>query len=457
MVAVSGGPDSVALLYVLASLVQAKRLTLSALHINYGLRGEESEEDARFVSRLCADLGIPLTCERIDLSRVPSQRKGMSLQTRAREARYAALRRAAAAVGAGKIALGHTADDQAETLVMWMLRGSGAAGLAGIRPVRDAVYVRPLLDVSRTDVLTYLSAKGVSFRMDSSNAKPLYLRNRIRHQLLPLLKQFNPAVVDTLTRQADILRDDDRCLEQWTSEWIGRHVQRGDDRSLAVSRMAVLELPVALQRRVIRRVMQQAAQSPYSPTFGSAEAVLEKIVRGRSGSSLALRGASVVREYERVRFFPNRTAGRHAGGGVSDRAVSLCLSVPSAIVWPPTEHVIRLSYAPASDGTGMPTGTQIARFDADRFTHPLVVRSWKAGDVFHPQGMGGRRKKVQDYFCDIKLPRERRAGVPLLVAPEGILWIVGYRTDQRFRVMPSTRRILVAEIVPVETSRKGKG
>lgn len=462
MVAVSGGPDSVALLSVLASLAPAKRLTLSALHINYGLRGEESEEDARFVSRLCAELDIPLTCERIDLSRASNQHKGMSLQTRAREARYAALQRTAAARGAGKIALGHTADDQAETLIMWMLRGSGAAGLAGIRPVRDAVYVRPLLDVSRTDVLAYLNAKGVSFRMDSSNAKPLYLRNRIRHELLPLLKQFNPAVVNALTRQADILRDDDRCLEQWASEWIGRHVQRGDDRSLAVPRMALLELPVALQRRVIRRVMQQVANSPYSPTFGSAEAVLDKIVRGRSGSSLALRGASVVREYERVRFSPNRTAGRHAGGGVSDRAVSLCLSVPSAIVWPPTEQVIRLSYAPASsdgmgDGTGTPAGTQIARFDADRCTHQLVVRSWKAGDVFHPQGMGGRRKKVQDYFCDIKLPRERRAGVPLLVAPEGILWIVGYRTDQRFRVTPSTRRILVAEIVPVETSREGKG
>ena len=458
MVAVSGGPDSVALLSVLASLVPAKRLTLSALHINYGLRGEESEEDARFVSRLCAELGVPLTCERIDLSRASNQRKGMSLQTRAREARYAALQHAAAAVGAGKIALGHTADDQAETLVMWMLRGSGAAGLAGIRPVRDAVYVRPLLDVSRTDVLAYLNAKGWSFRMDSSNAKPLYLRNRIRHELLPLLKQFNPAVVDALTRQADILRDDDRCLEQWTSEWIGRHVQRGDDRSLTVPRTALLELPIALQRRVVRWVMQQAANSPYSPTFGAAEAVLEKIVRGRSGSSLALRGASVVREYECVRFSPKRTAGRHAGGDASDPAVSLCLSVPSAIVWPPTEQVIHLSYAPASSaGTGTPAGIQIARFDADRFTHQLVVRSWKAGDVFHPQGMEGRRKKVQDYFCDIKLPRERRAGVPLLVAPEGILWIVGHRADQRFRVTPSTRRILVAEIVPVETSREGKG
>jgi tRNA(Ile)-lysidine synthase len=457
LVAVSGGPDSVALLSVLASLAPAKRLTLSALHINYGLRGEESEEDARFVSRLCTDLGVPLTCERIDLSHASNQHKGMSLQARAREARYSALQRTAAARGAGKIALGHTADDQAETLVMWMLRGSGAAGLAGIRPVRDAVYVRPLLDVSRADVLAYLNAKGVSFRMDSSNAKPLYLRNRIRHELLPLLKQFNPAVVGALTRQADILRDDDRCLERWASEWIGRHVQRGDGRSLAVPRAALLELPMALQRRVIRRVMQQAANSPYSPTFGAAEAVLEKIVRGRSGSSLALRGASVAREYERVRFSPNRASDRHTGSGVPDRAVSLCLSVPSTTVWPPTEQVIRLSYAPpSSDGMGTSGGARIAKFDVDQFTEQLVVRSWKAGDVFHPQGMGGRRKKVQDYFCDIKLSRERRAGVPLLVAPEGILWIAGHRADQRFRVTPSTRRILVAEIVSVETNEEGK-
>lgn len=461
LVAVSGGPDSVALLSVLTSLAPSKRLMVAALHVNYGLRGKESEEDARFVSRLCAELGIPLVCEQIDLSSPPNARKGMSLQARARDARYAALQRAAAKLGASKIALGHTADDQAETLLMWMLRGSGAAGLAGIRPVRDAVYVRPLLDVSRADVLAYLKAKGLAFRMDSSNAKPVYLRNRIRHELVPLLKQFNPAVVDALTRQADILRDEDLCLEQWASEWIVRHVQTGDDRSSAVPRAALLELPVALQRRVIRQVMQRAAGSVHGPTFGAAEAVLEKVARGRSGSSLALRGASVVREYERVRFFPTRAAGRHAGGGVSDRAVSLCLSVPSALVWPPTEHVIRLSYAPASsdgtgDGTGTPAGTRIARFDADRFTQPLVVRSWQAGDVFHPQGMGGRRKKIQDYFSDIKLPRAQRAEVPLLVAPEGILWIAGHRADHRFRVTPSTRRIVTAEIAPAGTDREGK-
>lgn len=455
LVAVSGGPDSVALLSVLASLAPSKRLTVSALHVNYGLRGKESEEDARFVSCLCAELGVPLTCERIDLSSPPNRRKGMSLQARARDARYAALQRAAAVLGASKIALGHTADDQAETLLMWMLRGSGAAGLAGIRPVRDAVYVRPLLAVSRADVLAYVNAKGLAFRMDSSNAKPVYLRNRIRHELLPLLKQFNPAVVDALTRQADILRDEDACFDQWVSDWVGRNVLTGEDRSLAVPRAALLELPVALQRRAIRRVVQQVAGGSHGPTFGAAEAVLEKIVRGRSGSSLALQGAWVVRDYQYVRFFPERSPGRHHSGRVPPRAVSVCADIPSTVVWPPTGQAIRFRYSDAEDGPA-PAGRQIARFDADRFTPRLEVRSWQTGDVFHPQGMAGRRKKLQDYFTDIKLPRERRAEVPLLVSPEGILWIVGHRADQRFRVTPSTRHIVMAEIEPAGTDREGK-
>jgi tRNA(Ile)-lysidine synthase len=455
LAAVSGGPDSVALLSALASLASSMRITVSALHINYGLRGKESEGDARFVARLCAGLGIPLTCERIDLSAPSHRRTGLSLQARAREARYAALQRVAAGIGATKIALGHTADDQAETLLMWMLRGSGAAGLAGIRPVRDAVYVRPLLDVSRADVLAYLKAKGLTFRMDSSNATPLYLRNRIRHELLPLLKQFNPAVVEALTRQADILRDEDHCLDRWTTEWTGRHVRQTGDRSVVVPRAALLELPVALQRRVVRRVLQQVAGGPHGPAFGAAEAVLERVARGRSGSSLSVRGAHVAREYDDIRMSPDQAASRRGGKRATNPA-GLSAGIPSVVVWPPTGQVVRLGFW-NGDITAASAGKQVARFDADRFTHRLEIRPWQAGDVFCPQGMAGRRKKLQDYFSDIKLPRGRRAEVPVLVAPEGILWVVGHRTDHRFRVTPSTTRMVTVELLPAETGREGKG
>ena len=457
LVAVSGGPDSVALLAVLASLAPAWRLRLSVLHVNYGLRGEESEEDERFVSRLCAGLGVPLVCERVDLRQAEGLSTGLSLQARAREIRYAALRRTATALGAEKIALGHTADDQAETLLMWMLRGSGAAGLAGIRPLREGLYVRPLLGVSRAGVLAYLKAKGLAFRTDSSNAKPLYLRNRVRHELVPLLKQFNPAVVDALTRQAAILREEDLCLEQWALEWITRRVQRSAGRTMTVPRTDLLGLPVALQRRVVREVARQVAGSDHGPAFGAAEAVLEKVVQGLSGSSLALRGARVTREYDAIKFCVGRGARVSAGRVESDQDRTIEVShIPSTTVWPVTGQVIRLRVM-AAGANEVPHGRQAAQFDAERFTHRLMLRSWKPGDVFHPQGMGGRRKKVQDYFCDIKLPRSRRAAVPMLVAPEGILWIAGYRTDHRFCMTPSTRRIVVAEIMPADMLTEGGG
>ncbi len=449
LVAISGGADSVALLALLASLAPVWRLRLSALHANYGLRGEESEEDERFVSRLCADLGVPLVCERIDLHQAGGLPKGLSLQARAREARYAALRRAAAALGADKIALGHTADDQAETLLMWMLRGSGAAGLAGIRPLREDLYVRPLLGVGRAGVLAYLKAKGLAFRTDSSNAKPLYLRNRVRRDLVPLLKEFNPAVVDALTRQASILRDEDLCLEQWTAEWIGRHARRGAGRAMTVPRTELLAVPVALQRRVVREVVKQVTGSGHGPTFGAAESVLEKVVRGRSGSSLALRGARVTREYDAIVC---SGLGAPAPAG---RTIEIG-PTPSTVVWPATGQRLRLRMMPAGT-TDAPHGRDAAQFDAERLTHRFALRAWKPGDVFHPQGMGGRRKKVQDYFCDIKLPRGRRTAVPLLVAPEGILWVAGYRTDHRFRVTPSTKRIVVAELLPADMMTGGEG
>jgi tRNA(Ile)-lysidine synthase len=447
LVAVSGGPDSVALLAVLASLTPSWRLRLSALHVNYGLRGEESEEDERFVSRLCVGLGVPLVCERIDLHHADGLPKGLSLQARAREARYATLRCVAATLGADKIALGHTADDQAETLLMWMLRGSGATGLAGIRPVREGLYVRPLLGASRADVLAYLKARGLTFRTDSSNAKPLYLRNRVRRDLLPLLKEFNPAVVDALTRQAAILRDEDRCLEQWTSEWIGRHVQRGAGRTLTVPRAELLALPIALQRRVVREVARQVTGGDHGPTFLAAESVLEKVVQGRSGSSLVLRGARVAREYDAI-ICSGLGAPAPAG-----RTIEIS-HIPSTTVWPATGQRVRLRMVA---GAAAAPSRHAAQFDADRFTHRLVLRSWKPGDVFHPQGMGGRKKKIQDYFCDSKLPRGRRPAVPLLVAPEGILWIAGYRADHRFRVTPSTKRIVMAELLPADVMTGGKG
>lgn len=456
LVAVSGGADSVALLYLLSELAPSSNLTLLVMHIDHGLRGEESEEDARFVAALCDRLGFPLTRERVELAAGLDRLKGRSIQEMAREARYAALLRVAGGVGAGKIAVGHTADDQAETLLMWMLRGAGAAGLAGIPPVRDQRIIRPLLELSRTEVLEYLRTRGVTFRTDSSNATLRYARNRVRHELVPVLKRFNPAVLETLVRQADLLREEDACLEQMASEALLTIAQKRAGGELSLDRASLLALPVALQRRVVRAVLRWTTGTVQGPSFGAVAAVLDRVVHGRSGSSLDVRGAIIEREYERIRVRLRRPASRRASQmpAASDTE-ALAVAVPSAVEWPPTGQAVRIRVdhppSPIADGS---TGGHTAVFDADRMTWNLTLRSWQPGDAFHPLGMQGRRKKLQDYFADLKLPREERRRVPLLVAPEGILWIVGYRTDDRFRPTSSTRRLLLAELLS-GTSHRG--
>lgn len=443
LVALSGGPDSVALLSLLVELAPSWSLEIAALHVNYGLRGEESDEDARFAAALCQRLGVPFRCEGVSLAKGPSQGRS-SLQERAREARYEALARIGRELGVDRVVLGHQADDQAETILMWMLRGAGPAGLAGMPPVREGFFVRPLLEVSREEILAYLKERQVAFRSDSSNDKPLYMRNRIRHELLPLLKGYNPAVVSALLRQADIMREDDLCLEQWGREQAARVSRQEGDGIVVVDRAALLALPLALQRRVIRSVLRRTKGSGKGPTFGSVGRILEGLVQGRSGSVMTVEGVRIERVYGQLRFQSEPRSNRVSGAAAAVLAASegLALAVPAVVRWPLTGQWIRTGTAAAS----LPSA-RVAVFDADRVAGNLLVRSWKPGDYFCPFGMQGRKKKLQDYFADIKLPRRERQKVPILVAPEGIVWVGGHRTDHRFHATSATRRWLTVELL----------
>ncbi len=454
LIAVSGGPDSVALLSLLSELAPSWRLELSVVHINHGLRGRESDEDARFVVDLCQQLGVPVKVEPVPLTTTVRLREGRSLQEVAREARYAAMRRLAQALGVGRVALGHQADDQAETVLMWMLRGAGAKGLGGIPPVREEVFIRPLLDIRRSAILSYLEGKGLAFREDSSNTNPAYLRNRIRHELLPTLLRWNPAIVELLGRQADILREEDRWLDEVTTDQIARLSRAGGRDAVVLDREGFLALPVALQRRVVRRLIGRVSGTVKGPSFGAVSAVLENIVMGSSGSEMSVQGVRVARDYDHISFGP---VGGDAGveglpgtTGVRLLTHGIPVTAPSVLPWPPTGQLIRISLRPPLDA-GRPVNQTASRtmalLDANRFTVDLRVRTWQPGDVFQPLGMGGRRKKLQDFFSDMKVPRKERHRVPLLTAPEGILWVGGYRADHRFRITRSTSRILVAELV----------
>ncbi len=435
VVAVSGGPDSVALLSALHGLASSWRLSLSAAHFNYGLRGAESDDDAAFVMRLCERFSIPYLCERLTLT--DDLWKGRSLQEAAREARYAALLRLCESLGANKVALGHTCDDQAETVVMWLLRGAGMTGLSGMPCLRPP-FIRPLLAVSRAEVLSYLTEQGLEFREDSSNAKPIYLRNRVRHDVLPLLKQFNPAILDVLTRQADILREDNRCLDHLAEEQCARVARAAKDHEWVVDRPTLLALDLAVQRRVVRKVIQRTAAVNRGPSFSAISLVLERVVHGDSGSCAILRHVRVIREYDTIVF---QRLGDMPRGTVGTSALSVARAVPFTVSWPLTGQRLQGDLV-HSDRISYPVSTRQVMLDADRLTLELQVRAWRPGDRFHPFGFEGHRKKLQDFFADLKVPRSARGSIPLVIAPEGIVWVAGYRTDHRFRVTDSTRRIL---------------
>src|SRR6266852_4014059 len=427
LVAVSGGPDSVCLVLVLHELRQRRvlpGLDLHVAHVNYSLRGEESEKDEAYVRDLGNQLSLPVHVERAHL--VP--RSGQALQSQARDARYAFFTRVRRQHGLTAVATGHTADDQAETILMWLLRGSGTSGLAGIPAQRGDGVIRPLLGVTREQVLDYLASRGVAYRTDSSNATRVYRRNRIRHEIVPLLRTFNPRIVQGLARAAEILAADAALLDDLERErWkvvvkdvaSGRVVLQGE-------RLA--QEPLGLQRRLIRRALSVVHGSAAGLTFRHVSDILARVV-GRDGALV--------------------TVGRSGVDGQASAGANWATGVPLLIpgaVQLGEEGPRLLALEGCGPVKGRADGRSVLVVDAARLGGPLTVRNWRPGDWFCPSGMKGHRKKLQDFFVDQKIPRTRRAEVPLAVAPAGIVWVVGYRGDERFLAGQATTRVVTLKL-----------
>lgn len=438
LVAVSGGPDSVALLSLLHRLRPSWRLTLTAVHCNYGLRGAESDGDQTFVETLCREMGIPLYTRSLN---VRDRARRTSLQATARELRYGALTDVAKECGAQRIAVGHTADDQAETVLLWLLRGAGLTGLSGMPAARAGAIVRPLYECSRQDVLRYLRSIGRSYRQDSSNTKPAYLRNRIRNHVMPVLRQVTPAAVDVLCRAAELCREDDRCLDGLI-ESLCTDLVRADGRGgWAIGRAVVRQLPPALQRRLVRAMLQRCDAQQRAAGFRTVEQVRQAVTGRSTSRRVVLRSACVTIERDDVRFAPSDRQDVAEDTGAGPTVIPL--PIPSEARWAGTDWLIRVQVLERQALREFPLSRTCIAVDADRVSEPLVVRSWRRGDRFCPAGMKGHSKKLQDFFTDLKVPFERRSRIPVVEAPEGIVWVAGYRQDERWAVGRTTRRCLL--------------
>lgn len=452
LVAVSGGPDSLALLSLLDRLRLSWSLTLTVVHFNYGLRGAESDGDESFVRTFCQDRGLKVVVQRL---RVPQVRDSSSLQAAARDIRYAAMAQLADEVKADRIVLGHTADDQAETMVMWMLRGAGLTGLAGMRYRRGERIIRPLLSSTKDEILAYLAGERLSYRQDSSNDSSTYRRNRIRHDVLPAIKRVAPAAARILQRQADLLREEEQYLEEVTQDMIAQFVKAGPRETQALDRSGFAALSVAIQRRVIRTLLRQYDDQGRASRFDAIESIRRFITCGKPDAMLSAKQAAIRLKRTVATFDRYRNEIRGCDSSQRWEQDQVSLSVPSSIRWGKTNQTIHahlMSRSDAKRAAKVPSRWR-GLFDADRLRGPLTIRAWRAGDRFCPQGMKGRSKKLQDVFSDLKIDRLERRRIPLLVGPEGIAWIVGLRQDERYVVREQTTRCLVVSVNDAENTK----
>ena len=437
LVAVSGGPDSLALLSILCDLREQYPLGLHVAHLDHGLRGLEAKADARYVQEVGHRLGVPVTVEAADVGAFRLRHR-LSWEAAAREVRYAFLSRAAKAVGASAVALGHTADDQAETVLLHLLRGTGLGGLRGMLPythwqsrygTQKIAVLRPLLEVNRQKTEAICAAHGLTPRYDSSNLEERFVRNRIRRNLVPLLKKYNPLIQQALVRLAravsrDLAYIEERLREVWPA------VVTSEPWGLRLHRAAFLRLHPALQAHLLRRACQELAGEATTPTFTQVDGALEMARKG-AGRSLSLgRG---------LRF----------STGYQELVVGTSPPPP----YPPLEETI-VPLPGDAQGSGWCVSARLvdapqvayedpyrACFDLATLADQVMLRSRRAGDRFQPLGMEGT-KRLKEFMIDTHIPRGWRNSVPLLVGEEGVAWVVGWRIAHWARVTEATQQVV---------------
>ena len=438
LVAVSGGPDSVCLLHTLAELREGLGITLHVAHLNHKLRGTESEADARYVSRLTHRLGISATIEEQDV-KAYQKHKRISLEEAAREVRYTFLAQVAQSVGAKEAALGHTVDDHIETILMHLVRGTGIKGLQGLQPHtqwqlggNSITIVRPLLQVSREETTNYCRQHRLKPRIDTSNLSLSPLRNRIRHQLLPLLRSYNPQVTEALLRTARIAGDDlgfidEQCLRLWAE------IAQKQGNTVILDKQRLLKSPSALRRYLLRMSIEKLLGNIKDIEMRHIEDIMS-ILTKPAGKRLDLpEGLIFAVEYDRYLL----TQDREALSPFPPLEDEFPLKLPgetSLPGWRIEANIINREQMTEKDDF-------TAHLDLDKAGDKLTVRSRQRGDRFQPLGMS-QPKKLGEFMIDAKIPQAWRGRIPIVCSPQHILWVVGWRIDDRAKITPQTKRIL---------------
>ena len=436
-VAVSGGADSVCLLYVLRELAPRWNLRLTVLHLDHKLRGEESRQDTAFVRDLAATLDLPFELQETDVAAL-CRETGDNLEQAARTARLEFFKRLTHTGAVDRIAAGHTRSDQAETVLFRFLRGSGTAGLAGIRPVTDDGIVRPMLEIDRPEIERYLRERGIPWRDDFTNASTAFARNRIRHELLPqLARDWNPAMTETLAHTADWAQGEEAYWESELARLVPAHLIF-EPPAVLMRVEPLADLPVAVVRRLIRRAVERAKGDLRGIGFEHMAGVLELAASDEGHGRLQIPGLDIFRSFSWLRIAPP------AFDNLDNRNYRLPLPVPGSVQLPGQKAVVHTELFENTNVTETSEDVYngcVGCLDWNRLSGSLEVRNWRPGDQYQPVGHSGA-EKIKVLFHQARVPLWERRHWPVITMGDVILWARRFGPAAGFAASPGSRPVL---------------
>lgn len=432
VVGVSGGPDSMALLFCLLEIKETMDFNIYVAHVNHGVRGEEARKDQLFVEEMASKLGLPYYTKNVNMIEYGKER-GITSEEAGRELRYGFFREILKSVGGGKIAVAHNMNDQAETLLMRFMRGTGIDGLKGMEFISGDI-IRPILGIDRKEIEAYIEVNRIETVLDKTNLEPIYSRNKVRLELIPYMeKSFNPNLVNTLWRMSRVSAIDSKFLEEYSRRRFNIMVKKEDENSIILDGEKFIEEDRSIQQRIIRNGILKINGSLQGVTEAQTSFVLNLFFASDTGKEVHLSNNIIARisygdliiekakdKEEKKYFYELKAPGlNHLDMGYS----------------------FEVDIFHRDEGFTMYKGNNTRYFDLQKVKGSLGVRNRQDGDRLVPFGMKGT-KKLKDYFIDEKVPKELRDSIPLIVDDENILWVVGYRTNELYKVTKDTKKIL---------------
>ena len=432
VVGVSGGPDSMALLYCLLEARKTIPFSIHIAHVNHGVRGEEARSDQLFVERISKELGLPYYTINVNMIEYGKER-GITAEEAGRELRYGFFRDILERHGRGKIAVAHNMNDQAETLLMRIMRGTGPDGLKGMDYKSDDI-IRPILGIDRKEIEDYIRQKGIETVLDKTNLQPIYSRNKVRLELIPYIEEnFNPNIVTTLWRMSRIFSLDLNFLEEHTKIKFKNMLKSHDKNSIILHGDKFLVEDRSIQQRIIRNTILELNKSLQGISEGQIAGAVNLVNNLETGKEFHLSNDIILRiNYDEIIIEKSREREKIA--------YSYDIDVPGSIILE-NGYCLETRIFTKDNDFVMEKTKNVKYFDYDKVEGNIRIRNRRDGDRFIPFGMKGS-KKLKDYFIDEKVPRDLRDRIPLVVDNENIMWVVGYRISELYKITQDTKRIL---------------